>query len=45
MRKDQIIEWLENHGIEFDAALTKSELLEIASDNKPKKEYKVQVVL
>ena len=33
MRKDQIIDWLENHGIEFDSTLRKSELLEIAFDN------------
>ena len=41
MRKNQIIEWLQNHDIEFDPTLKKSELLEIASENKPRKKYKV----
>ncbi|CAF2944414.1 unnamed protein product [Rotaria sp. Silwood2] len=35
IRKDQIVEWLENHGIQFDLTLKKSELLEIALENKP----------
>ena len=41
MRKNEIVEWLEDHQIEFDSTLKKSELLDIGFDNKPKKEYKV----
>ena len=41
MRKNQIIEWLENHGIEFDSTLKKSKLLEIALENKSRKKYNV----
>jgi len=41
MRKHEIIEWLDDHTVEFDSTLTKPELFELASDNKPTKEYKV----
>ena len=41
MRKNQIIGWLQNHDIEFDPTLKKSELLDIASENNPRKKYKV----
>ncbi|CAF4145912.1 unnamed protein product [Rotaria sp. Silwood2] len=44
MRKNQIIEWLQNHDIEFDPTLKKSELLEIASENKPRKKHKIDEV-
>ena len=41
MRKHEIIEWLDDHKVEFDSTLRKPELFELASDNKPRKEYKV----
>ena len=41
MRKNQVIEWLQNQDIEFDPTLKKSELLDIASEKKPRKKYKV----
>jgi hypothetical protein len=41
MRKDRRIDWLENDELQFDSTLKKSELLEIAFNNKTRKEYKV----
>jgi hypothetical protein len=41
MRKDRLIDWLENDELQFDSTLKKSELLEIAFNNKTRKEYKV----
>ena len=43
MRKHEIMEWLDDHNVEFDSTLTKPELFELASANKPRKEYEVRV--
>jgi transposase len=39
-RKDQLQQWLDQHGITYDAKFKKAELLEIAFANVPSKRYK-----
>ena len=42
-RKDQVQAWLREHNVDFNNDLKKSELLQLAFDNLPRKEYKVNL--
>ncbi|XP_046677305.1 uncharacterized protein LOC124365374 [Homalodisca vitripennis] len=43
-RKDEIIEWLNNHDIQYEKAMLKAELLEIIQRNKPQTKYEVDEI-
>ncbi|CAF3911271.1 unnamed protein product [Rotaria sordida] len=41
--KAQVQQWLSKHHVIFDSAMTKAELLELASANRPTRHYKIDV--